>query len=507
MTAPPEQPSTPSGLVLLGRTEPRLWTKPLRELTPETSYGFRVIDFARDVLGEPLDPWEEWAVIHIGELLEDGRPRFRTVLLIVARQNGKTHLAKVLSLFWLFIEQWPLILSTSTNLSYAIEAWEGGVSTAEDCEPLAELIAPNGIRRTNGEQCLTSTDKCRWKIAASNRKGGRSLSIDRLVLDELREHRDWSAWSAAYPAMNARPYGQCICITNQGDDESIVLNSLRDSGLLGTDSRLGLFEYSAPDGIDVMDPAGWVAANPNLGRRLDVDTIHGAALRAKERGGEEEASFRTEVLCQRVKALNAGVDPVKWNSSARVGSFDSIPRRRICLCLDISPDGLHATLSAAAQIREQVYRVEVVASWSGIGCSKALRADLPGWLEKIKPYAIGYFPGGPAAALVADMATRPGFPGYGIKVEALKSETPAVVMGFSDLVRAGQIEHPDDPLMNSHVLSAEKKPRGDGWIFVRRGDGHIDAAYSAAGAVHLARMMPPQRSTKLILPSSVRKPE
>nr|UXE44756.1 hypothetical protein Hi04_10k_c361_00020 [uncultured bacterium] len=488
---------------LIGSVEPRLWTRPLRELTPDTSYGFRVISFARDVLREPLDPWEEWIVIHAGELLEDGRPRFRTVLLIVARQNGKTFLARVLSLFWLFVEQWPLTLSTSTNLSYAIEAWEGGVTAAEDCAPLAELIAANGIRRTNGEQCLTTSDRCRWRIAASNRKGGRSLSIDRLVLDELREHRDWSAWNAAVPAMNARPFAQCLAITNQGDDESVVLNSLRDSALLGTDPRLGLFEYSAPDGIDVMDTDGWIAANPNLGNRLDVDTIRGAALRANERGGEEEAGFRTEVLCQRVRALNAGVDPSKWNSSSRPGNFDDIPRRRINLCLDISPDGLHATLSAAAQVREGVYRVEVVTSWSGVGCSKALRDELPGWLDKVRPHSVGYFPGGPAAALVADMTARPGFPGHGIKVEALKGETPAVVMGFSDLVRAGQVEHPDDPLMNAHVLSAEKKPRGDGWIFVRRGDGHIDAAYAAAGAVHLARMMPPPRSVRLILPSGV----
>lgn len=487
--------------MLLGRIEPRLWTRPLRELTPETSYGFAVIAFARDVLGAPLDPWEEWAVIHGGELLEDGRPRFRTVLLLVARQNGKTHLCMVLSLFWMFVECWPLTLGTSTILDYARESWERAVTLAEDNEVLSELTG--AVRRTNGEQTLTTTDRCRYKIAASNRKGGRSLTIDRLILDELREHHSWEAWNASVNAMNARPYGQAWAITNAGDDESIVLNSLRDSALLETDPRLGLFEYSAPDGCDILDEQMWAYANPNLGYRLDIDSIRGAALRANERGGEEEAGFRTEVLCQRVRALNAGVDPVKWNSSARAGNFNDVPRKRISLCLDISPDGLHATLSASAQVREGIYRVEVVESWSGIGCSKALREDLPGLLDKVKPYAIGYFPGGPAAALVADMTTRPGFPGHGIKVEPLKGETPAVCMGFGDLVRAGQVEHPDDPLLNAHVLSAEKKPRGDGWIFVRRGDGHIDAAYSAAGAIHLARMMPPKHSTKIILPSHV----
>ena len=81
---------------ILGRTEPRLWTPPLVELTPETSYGFDVIGFASMVLEEPLDPWQEWAAIHGGELLPDGRPRFRTLLILVARQQGKSHLARAL---------------------------------------------------------------------------------------------------------------------------------------------------------------------------------------------------------------------------------------------------------------------------------------------------------------------------------------------------------------------------------------------------------------------------
>lgn len=506
MTVLQGQPSTNSEPApLLGRTEPRLWTRPLRELTPETSYGFAVISFARDVLLQPLDPWEEWAVIHGGELLEDGRPRFRTVLLLVARQNGKTHLCMVLSLFWLYVESWALVLGTSTNLDYARESWERAVSAAEDNDALSELTAV--IRRANGEQTLNTVDRCRYKIAASNRKGGRSLSIDRLILDELREHRSWEAWNAAVPTMNARPFGQAWAITNAGDDGSVVLNSLRESALAKTDERLGLFEYSAPDNCDILDPQMWAYSNPNLGYRIDIDTIRGAALRAADRGGEEEAGFRTEVLCQRVRRLNAAVDPGRWNSSASKGSLGQVSRRQIALCLDIAPDGQHATLCAAAQVRPDIYRVEVVAAWSGIGCSKALRDDLPGWLEKVKPYSVGYFPGGPGAALAADMATRPGFPPHGIKMQAIKSEAPAVCMGLADLVQSGAVEHPDDQLMNAHILSAEKLPRGEGWVYSRKGQGHVDAAYAAAGAVHLARLVPPQRGTKIILPSSVRKPE
>lgn len=74
-----------------GRTEPRLWTKPLRELTPDTSLGFEVIDYARQILHIELYPWQQWLLIHALELLEDGITyRYRRIIVLVGRQNGKT---------------------------------------------------------------------------------------------------------------------------------------------------------------------------------------------------------------------------------------------------------------------------------------------------------------------------------------------------------------------------------------------------------------------------------
>ena len=83
--------------VLLGSERPRIFTRPLRRLTPRTSLGFAACTFAADVLKVPLLPWERWFLIHALELLPDGTPRFRTVLLLVARQNGKSTTLQVLA--------------------------------------------------------------------------------------------------------------------------------------------------------------------------------------------------------------------------------------------------------------------------------------------------------------------------------------------------------------------------------------------------------------------------
>jgi len=483
---------------LLGCTEARLFTPPQRELTPETSYGFAVIDFARDVLGQPLDPWQEWAVIHAGELLPDGRPRFRIVLILVARQNGKTHLFKVLALFWQFIEQWPLTVLTSTNLEYAKEAWSQAVEMAESVPELAADIPRNGVLKGNNDVHMRTIDGCKLKIAASNRKGGRSLSIDRLGCDEIREHQDWSAWNAAYNAMNARPFGQAFVISNQGDDTSVVLDSLRESALDfiadGTgDPRLGLLEWSARDGTDVRDPAGWKAANPNLGRRLDVDTIAGAAARvAKNPGSPEEAGFKTEAMCMRVKSLDAAIDAAAWADGHVVGDLSGL-RSRLGAVADISPDLQHATLSAAAVLPDGRVRVEVVQAWSGLKATAELRAALPGLLRRVRPQVFGWFPNGPAAAMAADFAERKGrtaWPPAGITVAEITAEVSAVCMGFAGLVSTRGVVHADEPLLNRHVTGASKRWREDRWRFERQGEGHCDAAYAAAGAVHLARTLP-----------------
>lgn len=493
--APPAPLSTSYGLdgsSVLGSTEPRLWTPPLRDLTPETSYGFAVVEFADRVLGEPLDPWEAWAVIHAGELFPDDRPRFRTVLILVARQNGKTHLLKVLALFWLFVEQWPLVLGMSTNLAYAQEAWQGAVDMAQACTDLAALIPANGVRLANGEQQVRTVDGCRYKIAASNRRGGRSLSVDRLVIDELREHADWLAWNAAIPAMNARPYAQAFAISNQGDDTSVVLDSLRDSALAFIDKgegdrRLGLFEWSAADDADPLDPAAWAAANPNLGRRIDVDAIAGASARAVKAGGEELAGFRTEVLCQRVRLLAPAIDAGAWRRCRDDGDLSAV-RRRVACCLDVAPDGQHATLVAAAALPDGRVRVEVVAAWDG---TEEVRRALGPLLARVRPRKYGWFPNGPAAALAADMTKRKGWPPPGVEVDELRGETASVCMGLNEHAVAGRIAHSGDPLLDAHITGAERLKRGDRWVFSRRGEGHCDAAYAAAGAVHLARTLPP----------------
>jgi hypothetical protein len=463
-----------------------------------------VVWFAEEILEMPLDPWERWLVIHAGELLPDGRPRFRKVLVVVARQNGKTHVLVVLALYWLFVERRKLVLGTSTNLDYARESWEKAVEIAESIEELDEEIA--NVRKTNGEQTLKTTGKARYKIAASNRKGGRSLTVHRLILDELREHQNWSAWNAAYNACNAVPDAQVYAITNQGDHSAVVLDSLRKAGIksedgvdvirLDGDPQLGVFEWSAPLGSRADDPQALAWANPNLGHRIDLSNLQSEARRAMENGGEELAQFLTEVLCMKVPALDPAIDAGALENCVVAGVTLDEARGRIAAVLDVAPNGTHATLKAGAMLGNGKVRIEVVRAWSGEHALRDCERELPGLVARVKPRRFGWFPSGPAAALTGALAKREAddprgvWPPKGVEVEEIKSVS-AVCMQLAAQVKAENIEYNGDPLITAHFVGAEKLFSGDGWRFGRRGAGNCDAAYAGAGVVHLALTMPP----------------
>ena len=135
---------------LVGHEVPRIYTPPLRKLTPRTSAGFACIEFAEDVLGLVLFPWQKWFLIHALELLPDKTFRFRTVVLLVARQNGKSTLAQVLALFFMYVRAARLVIGTAQNLDLAEEVWAGAVEIAEDCPELADEIKK--VNHTNGKK-------------------------------------------------------------------------------------------------------------------------------------------------------------------------------------------------------------------------------------------------------------------------------------------------------------------------------------------------------------------
>ena len=164
---------------------------------------------------------------------------------------------------------------------------------------------------------------------------------------------------------------------------------------------------------------------------------------------------------------------------------------RIAACVDVAMDGAHVTLAAAAALSDGRVRVQIIKAWRN---TDEARFHLAGVLDQLAPVQFSWYPDGPAAALAPILRARPG------SVELTGGKVGEACQGLADLAVARRVVHPGDPLLDAHVAGASRLHTGDGWRFTRRGAGHCDAAYAAAGAAYLAQTMPaPSRQGLRIL--------
>jgi phage terminase large subunit-like protein len=442
----------------VGKETPRLWTLPLRDLTPDTSAGFEAIQFSSDILGIDLHPWQQWLLIHALELNPDRTFRFRTVIVEVARQNGKTTLIQVLALWRMFIDGAGLVIGTAQNLDVAEEAWQGAVEMAEGIPELASEIA--SVDRTNGKKALRLESGERYKVAAASRRGGRGLSGDLVVLDEIREHQTWDAWGAVTKTTMARERPQIWALSNAGDARSVVLNHLRTLGVATvehpetSDPSVGLFEWSAADGCDMDDRDSWAQANPSLGYTITEAAISSA------RATDPEAVFRTEVLCQHVDSLGdvpiprdkwaAGTDP----ESRRAGS--------VVVGLDVSPSLRSAALAVTGWRADGLAHGELVRHEPGVDWLASAAAEFQ---KKHKP--AGFIAHGTPQM----KALVPQIEAAGVTITLLTDgDMAAACSQLQSEVAEGGFRHLGDPILADALGNAASKPVGDGgWVWRRKG--------------------------------------
>lgn len=480
-----------SAPTLLGSTTPRLFTPPVVTgapgpcgcgcaLTPATSLGFSTVDFATDVIGVAPLPWQRWLLIHAMELRPDGRFRFRTVLVLVARQNGKTTIVEVKNLWKMFVLRVPLVIGTAQNLDISEESWDKAVEIVQGVPDLNAEVAH--VDRTNGKKALRLTNGSRWKIAAASRKGGRGLSGDDVNLDELREHHTWESWAAVTKTTMARRNAQVWAYSNAGDERSVVLNELQGQGR-GADpaGSLGLFEWSAPDDVRctcgghkphlehcrLQDRTVWAMANPSLGYTVTEEAL-AAALAT-----DPDPVFRTECLCQRVPNL------VEWGifreTDWKVAQDPDTEIVGPCaFAIEVSRDLSTISIGVAGRNKAGKRHLELVDRFP------ADTGRVVGWLrkrrEKWQPVAVAIDPSGPAGYLIPDIERH-----YGEVTKPAGREVAgacgSVYVGVcGDDPDARDIAIRPHPALDAAAQSATWKDRGDAKVFDRRNDDAPDVA-------------------------------
>src|SRR5690625_401175 len=495
---------------LYGKREPRVFTPPLRELTPETSLGFLAIEFAEQMCGMDLYPWQEFLLIHGLELAEgltvstmNDRPadaplfRFRNVVVVVARQQGKSVLGQVLSLFFLYVLRTRLVLGTAQDLDTAEEVWDGALEIAEESPELAaELLPPV---RANGKKAIRLKTGERYRVKAATRSAGRGLSGDLILLDELREHQTWDAWGAITKTTMARPSALIWSMSNAGDATSVVLSYLRKKAhaalgdpdgvnaeddpnalLAGAyddegeqlddeeagvdDDSLGLFEWSAPPEADVWDRDAWAYANPSLGHGFVTERSLASAAST-----DPEWVFRTECMCHWSSGLLEGAfPPGSWEKGIWQG--DGEPPQIVSdvyACVDVAKDRGRSHVAFAGLNEDGKPQVELVASRAGTDW-------LYEWLESA--HAKGQFvelTGQSRGAAVSDVLKVLEVKGLPV-VDWSGPELTGATGAFYDAVKAQSFLHFEQPIVDVAAQTVIPKITDGGAMLFDRNKSPVD---------------------------------
>lgn len=470
-------------------TEPRLIGSPTpRVATPALrgrSRGPVIIRFARDTLGVKLLPWQQYVFEEACRVYQ-GRWSARTALTVVARQQGKTLMTAVRVLAGMCLFKERLVVGAAQNRDIALEAWRQTLELAENAG-----LGPRGVRRTNGQEEFWIGD-ARYRIVASNRQGGRGLSADLVVLDEVREFRDWDGYAALDKTRRAKRGSQVWAISTEGDEGSVVLNALCEQGRRAAagpaaDGSLAYFEWSAAPWRERPDRDGWREANPSLGRLIDVDTL------VHELATDPAEVFETEVLCRRVVSLRPWLPEGAWEGCGeRLVSVPDSAVGSVLFGVDVGPELRHGSVVVGWRRPDGRVFAEAVAGFDGAGLTVQLETRLRELVAVWRPPLLVCVARSAGEAVCRRVVE--GVPGTELASVGVTEAGRSVQLTF-EAVLSKRLVHPPDPLLGAHLAGLESGPGGIGGIRRRSPGVDVDAGVAlvlAVGAAEVWRRSGPE---------------
>lgn len=487
---------------VLGFEVPRIYTPALRELTPETTHGFACIAFAEEVLEVKLFPWQKWLLLHALELdAYTGLYRFRTIVVEVARQNGKTLLMLVLALWHIYALDSKMVIGTAQDLTRSEKSWAEAVEWATENDELAPLI--EDIKRGH-PKVLTLVTGCEYRVAAASRRGGRGFTGDLVLLDELREHQSWDSWASVVNTMNARPKAQAWAFSNAGDALSVVLRYLRaiahrdlgwpdgdaDAEVLGSpteeensevvemddDSSIGWFEWSAPPNALRTDMTAIAQANPSMNHFEVTENCITERVLVAARKSSPPHVYDMECMCRWVSTANGGPFPEGTWVKTRDDTARPADPSRTAVCVEISDRLRNREQSYIARAGLDDNGQPVFGIWQYAPGAEWVVKWLQDHRESYSVVILRSGAGTPALSLLDQIELA--------ELPLVKWSAADVSAGHGqmyDAVRDGRIAHLSHPGMDMAATSASIRVQAEGGWILDAGKSPSDTAPLMAG--------------------------
>lgn len=276
-----------------------------------------------------LEPWQMFILFNLyGWKKSNGKRRFRTAYVEVARKNGKTALAAGVALYGLYAEQ-------------IARAEVYSVATTKDQAKICFNDAKEIVRKTTLKERLdVFRDSITYDALGSYFKAVSSdygvhdgYSPSTVIVDEYHAHKDNGMLDVMQSGQAAREEPVNFIITTAGFNKNYPCFAFRKNAKnvikgIAEDESLFAVIYEMDEGDDWTDPHNWAKANPNLGVSVDVDYLEQQVKDAQNRP-EAVVNVKTKNLNMWVDAEKTWILDEKWMESS-VTEDDSILEGMTC---------------------------------------------------------------------------------------------------------------------------------------------------------------------------------
>jgi phage terminase large subunit-like protein len=434
--------------------------------------------FCRTEDGQPLvlDDWQAELVDAVLERYPHdyhdpdlaGRLRYRSVVISMGRQNGKSELAQVFGFYGLMMhEAGPYVLSLASNADQATIIYNRVKFTIDANPELGRRF------KTTGTRGITRLDKPgQYKVKPAKADALQGIPVTLCLFDEVHLCPS-DMWTAMVMGTTAKADGLVVGITTAGDDTSTLLKDLYKQGHAAAEGvgseRFGFFLWEAAQGAEVDDPEALMDANPALAcGRLDMAVVQDAVRSVPE---DQARRFR---LNQFQSSHSTWLPVAMWAK----GAYGPVPDGETVFAVDRTPNWEHATITATVKT-DDIFYTEVVASLRKPNLEWLLNVCLA--LQKHNP--VRFVMDGYTLSDLAKELERRGAP---VKVMRQTDVNNACATSYA-LIASGKVRHNDDALLRQQMPFTVKKNVGDAWRISRQASSvDIDAVMATVFGLYVA---------------------
>jgi phage terminase large subunit-like protein len=464
--------------VLRGALKPRLHSPWLKGETK----GTLVAELAERI-GQPLLDWQKLILDDMCTVDKQGMFIRKTNLLLIARQSGKSHLARMRCLAGLFMFGEKDILIMSSNRGMAMKSFNIMADIIERNDWMRSQLkdgdVKKGIRRTNGDERIILANGAQLEVRAATSDGARGMTADFLWIDELREVST-AAMDAAKSVTLARMNSQRLFTSNAGSADSTELNNLHEACKNYPPKSLGYYEYSAPDFCDIWDRRAWALANPSMGYLISVEAIEETIA------SSTADAARTESLCQWISALNCPFSTEVLENSSD-STLEMSAGAYTVFGFDVSPSRRNGSLVAGQLLPDGRIGIGILETYSSQVAIDELKmaASIKAWCDIYKPRLVCFDKY--ATQTIADRLANAGVITEDVSGQQFYKACGDLLEGLTNL----RVVHNGQKELIEQFQNTAAKTNDSAWrIIKRRSSGDISAPIGLAMCV--SKLMIPQ---------------